>query len=55
MTNKIELTDEELKRLLKVLDANVAAVDMSNTIRWTNAAASRIDRVKQTIEQQHEQ
>jgi len=54
MTNQIELDDEELERLLIVLDENVRAVEKSDAVRWTNAAASRIDRVKKSIEEQVE-
>jgi len=54
MTVELELSDENAKRLLKVLQENAKAVEPENTVRWTNAAASRIDRVRKSVEDQIE-
>jgi hypothetical protein len=52
MTVEIELEDHEAERLLNVLNENVQATGATDAVRWTNAAASRIDQVREEIEAQ---
>jgi len=54
MTVELELSDEEAEWLLIVLQNNANAVEPGHAARWTRAAASRIDRIRESVEEQME-
>lgn len=49
---QLQLEDDEVETLLRVLDANSNATGKTDAIRWTSDAADRIGEVKQSIKTQ---